>query len=77
MKITKIIVTSIIIIGIIASISFLIFEPNFIQVPINEKVELIEWGSGKLFNILVDPDDLILVESKTIPLKATFGLKKN
>ena len=79
MKITKIIVTSIIIVGIIASISFFIFDQNFIQNPINEEdkgVELIEWSSGKLFNILVNPDDLILVEGKTIPLKATFGLKE-
>ena len=79
MKITKIIVTSIIIVGIIASISFFIFDQNFIQNPINEEdkgVELIEWSSGKLFNILVNPDDLILVEGKTVPLKATFGLKK-
>jgi len=78
-KITKIIVTSIIIVGIIASISFFIFDQNFIQNPINEEdkgVELIEWSSGKLFNILVNPDDLILVEGKTIPLKATFGLKE-
>ena len=29
-----------------------------------------------MFNILVNPDDLILVEGKTIPLKATFGLKE-
>ena len=79
MKITKIIVTSIIIIGIITSVSFFIFEPNFIQDSINErdeKGELIVWRSGKLFNILVDPDDLILVEGKTVPLKATFGLKE-
>ena len=79
MEITKIIVTSIIIVGIIASTSFFIFDQNFIQNPINEEdkgVKLIEWGSGKLFNILVNPDDLILVEGKTIPLKATFGLKE-
>ena len=79
MKITKIIVSSVIIIGIIGSASFFIFNPNFIQDPINEKdekVELIEWSSGKLFNILVDPDDLIIIEGKTVPLKATFGLKK-
>ena len=79
MKITKIIVSSVIIIGIIGSASFFIFNPNFIQDPINEEdkgVELIEWSSGKLFNILVNPDDLILVEGKTIPLKATFGLKE-
>ena len=79
MKIIKIIVTSVIIIGIIASTLFFIFELNFIQESINgknEKVELIEWGSGELFSILVDPNDLILVEGKTVPLKATFGLKK-
>ena len=79
MQIIKIIVTSVIIIGIIASTLFFIFESNFIQESINgknEKVELIEWGSGELFSILVDPNDLILVEGKTVPLKATFGLKK-
>ena len=68
-----------IIIGLIISTSYFIFEVNFIQDSINEKdkkVELIEWGSGTLFNILVDPDDLILVKGKTVPLKASFGLKK-
>ena len=79
MKIIKIIVTSVIIIGIIASTLFFIFESDFTQESINgenEKVELIEWSSGELFSILVDPNDLILVEGKTVPLKATFGLKK-
>ena len=42
----------------------------------DEKTELIEWDSGDIFKILVDPNDLIVVQGKTIPLKAIFGLKK-
>jgi len=43
---------------------------------INEKTELIEWGSGDIFQVLVDPNDLIVVQGKTIPTKAIFGLKE-
>ena len=80
MKFTKIIVISIIIIGIIISVFYFTFEPNLIIDPEknqnDEKIEFIEWGSAKLFKVLVDPDDFVSIQGKTLPLKATFGLKE-
>ena len=37
--------------------------------------ELIKWGSGSLFDIFVDPKDLVTIDGKQIPMKATFELK--
>ena len=37
----------------------------------DEKLELV----GSLFNILVDENDLVIVQGKTVPLKASFVLK--
>jgi len=80
MKFTKNLATSIIIIGIIISIFYFTFESNLIKDPEKNqndvKIEFIEWGSAKLFKILVDPDDFVLIQGKTLPLKATFGLKE-
>ena len=67
----------IIIIGII-SVSYLTTGSNTIETNQNEeKTELIEWDSGNLFRVLVDPKDIRIVEGKSIPLKATFGLKSD
>ncbi len=68
-----------IIIGIIIFTSFFVFELVLLQDDVknqnNKKIELIEWDSSRLFNVLVDPNDLILVKGITIPLKASFELK--
>ncbi|MFB5627853.1 MAG: hypothetical protein ACE5R5_06620 [Nitrosarchaeum sp.] len=39
--------------------------------------KLIKWGSGSLFDIFVDPNDIVIIEGKRIPMKATFELKPN
>ena len=65
----------IIIIGTI-SVSYFTTESNIIETNQNEeKTELIEWDSGNLFKVLVDPKDIRVIDGKSIPLKATFGLK--
>ena len=40
-----------------------------------QKLKLIEWDSGNLFKVLVDPKDIRVIDGESIPLKATFGLK--
>ncbi len=40
-----------------------------------KNTELIKWGSGKLFDIFVDPKDIAVIDGKQIPMKATFQLK--
>ncbi|PIY89729.1 MAG: hypothetical protein COY74_05230 [Nitrosopumilales archaeon CG_4_10_14_0_8_um_filter_34_8] len=39
--------------------------------------ELIKWSDGILFNVFVDPKDIVNVNGKQIPIKATFQLKPN
>ena len=78
MKLIKIITISVIIIGIILSIFYFTFELILIENQEeklnNNEHEMIEL-SGSLFTILVNPDDLAIVNGKTIPLKASFALK--
>ena len=65
----------IIIIGTI-SVSYVTTESDIIETNQNEeKTELIEWDSGNLFKVLVDPKDIRVIDGESIPLKATFGLK--
>ena len=65
----------IIIIGTI-SVSYFTTESNIIETNQNEeKTELIEWDSGNLFKVLVDPKDIRVIDGESIPLKGTFGLK--
>jgi len=72
----KKIVSSIVIIGVVLIVSIFIFDENFKNLPNKQlEAELIEWDSSNLFQVLVNPDDLIMVNGKTIPLKAEFGLK--
>ena len=77
MKLIKIgILTLIIIIIGTISVSYFTTESNIIETNQNEeKTELIEWDSGNLFKVLVDPKDIRVIEGERIPLKATFGLK--
>ena len=77
MKLIKIgILTLIIIIIGTISVSYFTTESNIIETNQNEeKTELIEWDSGNLFKVLVDPKDIRVIDGKSIPLKATFGLK--
>jgi len=39
--------------------------------------QLIKWDSGSLFDIFVDPKDIVTIDGKQIPMKATFELKSN
>ena len=77
MKLMKIgILTLIIIIIGTISVSYVTTESNIIETNQNEeKTELIEWDSGNLFKVLVDPKDIRVIDGESIPLKATFGLK--
>ena len=77
MKLIKIgILTLIIIIIGTISASYFTTESNIIETNQNEeKTELIEWDSGNLFKVLVDPKDIRVIDGESIPLKATFGLK--
>ena len=73
-KITILAIT-IIILGII-SLSYFTTESNTIVENQTEQTsQLIEWDSGNLFKILVDPKDIKVIDGKTIPMKASFGLK--
>jgi hypothetical protein len=77
MKLIKIgiLTLMIIIIGTISA-SYFTTESNIIETNQNEeKTELIEWDSGNLFKVLVDPKDIRVIDGESIPLKATFGLK--
>lgn len=78
MKSRRILVLSTVIIGILILVTYFVNESNYDSGTSqnDENNELIEWKSGKLFNILVDPNDLVLINGKTVPLKATFGLKE-
>nr|AIF22823.1 hypothetical protein [uncultured marine thaumarchaeote SAT1000_10_G09] len=80
MKLVKITILSIVIIIVgIISISYVTTESNMIEEieenPSEQINQLIEWDSDKLFKVLVDPNDIILFEGKSVPLKATYGLK--
>lgn len=77
MKLIKIgILTLIIIIIGTISVSYVTTESDIIETNQNEeKTELIEWDSGNLFKVLVDPKDIRVIDGESIPLKATFGLK--
>jgi hypothetical protein len=77
MKLIKIgILTLIVIIIGTISVSYFTTESNIIETNQNEeKTELIEWDSGNLFKVLVDPKDIRVIDGESIPLKATFGLK--
>ena len=79
MKLIKIgILTLIIIIIGTVSVSYLTTESNTIETnQTEEKTELIEWNSGNLFKVLVHPKDIRVIDGKSIPLKATFGLKSD
>jgi hypothetical protein len=79
MKLIKIgILTLIIIIIGTILVSYFTTESNIIETNQNEeKTELIEWHSGNLFKVLVDPKDIRVIDGESIPLKATFGLKSD
>jgi hypothetical protein len=79
MKLIKIgILTLIIIIIGTISVSYLTTESNTIETnQIEDKTELIEWDSGNLFKVLVDPKDIRVIDGESIPLKAIFGLKSD
>jgi glucose uptake protein GlcU len=66
MKLIKIgILSIIIIIGGIILTSYFTTESNNIETNQNEgKTELIEWGSGNLFKVLVDPKDIRVIDGQ-------------
>ncbi len=79
MKLIKIGILSmiIIIIGIISA-SYFTTELNIIgKNQSEEQTKLIEWVSGNLFKVLVDPKDIRVIDGESILLKATFGLKSD
>ena len=80
MKLVKITILSIVIIIVgIISISYVTTESNMIEEieenPSEQINQLIEWDSDNLFKVLVDPNDIKIIDGKSIPMKASFGLK--
>ena len=75
MKVSTIISLIILSIILLGSIVYLMLELNLNENSEkndnDEKLELV----GSLFNILVDENDLVIVQGKTVPLKASFVLK--
>jgi hypothetical protein len=76
----KIILGSAILLSITIIVYFVYFNPTRdIVSPKNienlKNVELIEWNSDGLFAVFVDPKDIIIINEKQIPMKATFQLK--
>ena len=60
----------------IVTMFYLSTESNTIEEKPNEQItQLIEWNSGNLFTTLVDPNDIRIINGKSIPMKATFALK--
>ena len=76
----KIILGSAILLSITIIVYFVYFNPTRdIVSPKNienlKNIELIEWNSDGLFAVFVDPKDIIIINEKQIPMKATFQLK--
>ncbi len=45
--------------------------------PDSTNSELIKWSDGILFDVFVDPKDIVNIDGRQIPLKGTFQLKPN
>ncbi len=72
----KIILGSAILLVITIIVYFAYFNPTQNPKDVNSKsTELIKWGSGSLFDVFVDPKDIMIINGKQIPMKATFELK--
>ena len=76
-KKTVLVLTTLIAVGVI--ITFFVFDGRNISttenLPYLKNNELIEISSDGIFSILANPDEFVLVDGKTVPIKATFGLK--
>ena len=76
----KIILGSTILLAITIIVYFVYFNPTQ-DIPTQKNIqnsvntELVKWGNAKLFDIFVDPKDIVMINGKQIPMKATFQLK--
>jgi len=80
MKFVKPIILGSIVLSVIVLVIYLGFNTQDIpnqDNPDSTNSELIKWGSGSLFDVFVDPKDIVNVNGKQIPMKATFQLKPN
>ncbi len=80
MKFVKPIILGSIVLSVIVLVIYFGFNTQDIPIqdsPDSTNSELIKWGSGSLFDIFVDPKDIVNVNGKQIPMKAAFQLKPN
>ena len=80
MKFVKPIILGSMVLSVIVLVIYLGFNTQDIPIqdnPDSTNSELIKWGSGSLFDVFVDPKDIVNVNGKQIPMKATFQLKPN
>ena len=85
MKFLKAIILGVIVLVVIIIIYFEFIQSMPIQnAPIQDSltqeisssdIKLIKFGSSSLFDIFVDPKDIVIINGKKIPMKATFELK--
>jgi len=87
MKFLKKIILGSVILSVIAIVAYFGFFNTSQDIPIQKDgviqkdlqnstdTKLIKWGSGSLFDIFVDPKDIVTINGKQIPMKATFELK--
>ena len=76
----KIILGSVILLAITIIVYFAYFNPtqnisNPKDIGNPKNTELIEWNTKELFAVFVDPNDIVTINGKKVPMKGTFRLK--
>ena len=80
MKFVKPIILGSIVLSVIVLVIYFGFNTQDIPTqdnPDSTNSELIKWSDGILFDVFVDPKDIVNVNGKQIPIKGTFRLKPN
>lgn len=80
MKFVKPIILGSIVLSVIVLVVYFGFNTQDIPTqdnPDSVNSELIKWSDGILFDVFVDPKDIVNIDGRQIPLKGTFKLKPN
>jgi hypothetical protein len=80
MKFVKPIILGSIVLSVIVLVVYFGFNTQDIPTqdnPDSANSELIKWSDGILFDVFVDPKDIVNIDGRQIPLKGTFKLKPN
>jgi len=80
MKFVKPIILGSIVLSVIVLVVYFGFNTQDIPTqdnPDSANSELIKWSNGILFDVFVDPKDIVNIDGRQIPLKGTFKLKPN